>query len=135
MIEFKGGGQDHSNVYLLIGGNTASAADLLSAAKESGAVLIGGSTNSEGLISGVYIDKLPNSKLMFSYIKEFTSVGDGSSDSVYGTALHIYSAVSVSDYFDFTGIADKGDDPYTYENRLEWDSVLNTAIEMINEGK
>ncbi len=134
-IEFKGSSQNHSNVYLLIGGNTASAADLLSAAaKESGAVLIGSNTSGEGMVSGVYIDKLPNSRLMFSYIKEFTSIGNESSNSVYGTAPHIYSAATAADYCNFTEIADREDDPYTYENRLEWDSALNAAIEMIGKG-
>lgn len=134
-LTFSGNKGSDKNVYILIGGSTASSADLLASATKStgSAVLIGSNTNGEGIISGVYLDKLPNSKLMFTYVKECSVNSAGKSNSVYGTSPDIYSANTLSERYNFIEISEKGENPYIYENRLEWDSVLIKAIEIIEE--
>lgn len=136
-LTFSGNKENNRNIYLLIGGSTASSADLLAAAAKTAenAVLIGSNTNGEGIISGIYLDKLPNSKLMFTYIKECSVNSAGNSNSVYGTAPDIYSANTLLERYDFIEVSKKEENPYTYENRLEWDNVLIEALEMIEEKK
>lgn len=123
----------NADVYVLISNGTGSAADTLaSVLKENdAATLIGCNTGGEGLMSSFLVDYLPESGVVFTYTPERSVNRDGTDNSAYGTSPHYY----VEGTYPKWEVYESGkEDPYTYENRLEWDAVLNKAIELI-EGK
>ncbi len=130
------GSNPEKDIYLLISGESISAADLFAAvAKDNGlAAVIGENTGGEGLMGTYCYDKLPESGIVFSYMPSRAANADGSENGLYGTAPDIYSRLSADDYYIKEDMLCRGLDPYTYENRLEWDSTLNAALEMIGKG-
>lgn len=118
------------NVYVLISGKTASAADgFVAALKDNNAaVIIGTNTAGEGRMTSFLADSFSASGLVFIYMPELAYNSDGSNNAVYGTAPDIYVHESSFDEDYFTG-----EDPYVYENRLKWDNVLIKALELITE--
>jgi len=133
---FFGRRESECDLYFLVSGNTLSAADRLAhIGRESGeATLIGNNTGGEGLGSMAFTDRLPESGLIFTYMPTAALNSDGISNGAYGTSPDVYCELTKSGYSDFLELIDLGDDPYTYENRLKWDSVLIKTLEII-EGK
>lgn len=133
--DYKGSGGYSPNVYLLISNQTASAADAFADTVKSGKLgtVIGTNTMGEGRGIGYCIDKLPCSKLIFSYNPSLLFNLDGTNNSVYGTAPDHYIPLDENAALLAYEISSRGGDPYTYENRLEWDNTLNAALAMINE--
>lgn len=129
-FRFKGGDCMDRNVYILTSGKTASAADrLVSVLKDnSAAVVIGTNTGGEGRMDSFLMDSLSESGLVYIYMPELAFNSDGSNNAIYGTAPDIYVREGVPDKKEFAS-----SDPYTYENRLKWDSVLIKAIETIGK--
>ena len=120
------------NIYILISGNTASAADKFVAIMKDNelATLIGTNTSGEGRMHSFLADYLAESGLVFIYMPSLAFNADGSNNAVHGTSPNIYVQQTSYDKerYDF---AER--DPYTYENRLEWDAVLKEAIRLILE--
>lgn len=129
-FRFKGGDCMDRNVYILTSGKTASASDgLVSFLKDnSAAVVIGTNTGGEGRMDSFLMDSLSESGLVYIYMPELAFNSDGSNNAIYGTAPDIYVREGVPDKKEFAS-----SDPYTYENRLKWDSVLIKAIETIGK--
>ena len=131
IITLKGNAETKSrNVYVLISGKTASAADGFVAAlkNNNAAVIIGTNTAGEGRMTSFLADSFSASGLVFIYMPELAYNSDGNNNAVYGTAPDIYVQESSFDENDFAG-----DDPYVYENRLKWDNVLIKALELIKK--
>lgn len=123
--EYKGEAKEEKNVYVLINNSTGSAADGFTAAlKKTSAVVIGENTNGEGLARSFTCDYLPNSGLVFIYMFGKAFNEDGTDNSLYGTAPDIYEYISAEGCAKVVELASQGKDPYTFENRLEWDNVL-----------
>lgn len=134
------GGQNNAKVYVLIGRNTASAADGFSAVIKQGtnAVLIGENTAGEGM-GGSYVSvALPESKLGFTYYPALSFNADGTSNSVYGTTPHYYAPQFTLDNLITRNnmINEHGNGyAYSYENRLKWDSPLKYTVDMIRKNE
>ena len=134
------GGEGDANVYVLIGRNTASAADGFSAVIKQGtnAVLIGENTAGEGM-GGSYVSvALPESKLGFTYYPALSFNADGTSNSVYGTTPHYYAPQFTLDNLITRNnmINEHGNGyAYSYENRLKWDSPLKYTVDMIRKNE
>ncbi len=132
-IRLTGGkNQKDYNVYVLTSGRTGSAADTLAnVLKENdAAILVGNSTGGEGLMSSFLVDYLPESGIVFTYVPELAFNEEGKNNSVYGTSPHYYVNEASPNLAEYEA---RGEDPYTYENRLEWDTVLNKTISLIED--
>ena len=81
----------------------------------------------------LFMDSLPNSKLVYLYTPAKAFNSDGTDNSTYGTAPDIYAELSVSGFEKKQQLISEGIDPYTYENRLKWDDVLIKTLEIIKE--
>lgn len=130
----QGGDVPARDIYILIGKNSFSAADLfarLAKGKER-TLLIGTNTGGESAVSNYYMDILPNSRLAYLYTPSFSINADGENNAIYGTAPDIYKELTAENYLLRCEIEESGQDPYTYENRLKWDNVLTETVEMIN---
>lgn len=132
------GGRNSPNVYVLIGRNTASAADGFASVIKQGtnAVLIGENTAGEGM-GGSYVSAaLPKSKLGFTYYPALSFNQDGTNNSVYGTAPHYYAPdYSLENLMIRNNMIDEYGSGYAYdyENRIKWDSPLKYTVDMIKE--
>ncbi len=132
------GGEGNANVYVLIGRNTASAADGFSAVIKQGtnAVLVGENTAGEGM-GGSYVSvSLPESKLAFTYYPALSFNEDGTNNSVYGTTPHYYAPqFSLEDFITRNNMINEYGNgyAYAYENRIKWDSPLKYTVDMIKE--
>lgn len=122
------------NVYVLISGETGSAADRLALVLKDckNATLIGTNTAGEGRMSSFLMDYLPSSGLVFIYMPELAYNIDGTNNAVVGTAPHIY--VKEREPEEMENGTDNID-MYTYENRLLWDDVLRRAVQEIQVGR
>lgn len=134
------GGQNNSKVYVLIGRDTASAADGFALVIKQGtdAVLVGENTAGEGMGSSYVSVALPKSKLGFTYYPALSFNPDGTNNSVYGTTPHYYASdYSLEDLITRNDMIDEYGSGYTYsyENRVKWDSQLKYTIEMIKENE
>lgn len=135
-----GGKNGSKKVYVLIGNNTASAADGFAAIIKQGtnAVLIGENTAGEGM-GGSYVSvALPESKLAFSYYPAFSLNPDGSNNTVFGTEPNYYVPYSNIEDFILRNkmIVDYGSGyAYDYSNRIMWDNQLKFTLELIKENE
>lgn len=136
-FKYEAAASEQRNIYFLIGRNTCSAADGFAAdmKKADNTIIVGNNSGGEGMIDGYVMDVLPNSGLLFIYNPSYSLNGDGTNNSAYGTSPDIYSDLSAEGFLTYESLIKNGDDPYTYENRLKWDSVLIKTLEMIEEGK
>lgn len=134
-FDYNGESAYQPNVYILINNGTGSAADgFVSALKNSSAVtVIGENTAGEGLADSFICNYLPNSGLVFIYMYGQAYNSDGTDNSLYGTAPDIYSFIDYDGYKKCGELFNSSIDPYTYENRLEWDNVLTETLEIIKE--
>ncbi|MDE6709705.1 MAG: hypothetical protein K2J76_04370, partial [Oscillospiraceae bacterium] len=130
--EIKGRGSGDKNYCLLISDYTMSAADEFTAEfKRNGLGTVIGDDNTEGERYGSPDMKILDRSGLYFYFTEFMYINpDGTDNSVYGTAPDIYSDVSVENYFLREEIRSGGENSYTIENRLKWDSVFREAVEI-----
>lgn len=127
--DYVGEAKTDRNIIVLINNSTGSAADGFAAAlKKTDAVLVGQNTRGEGLANSFLCDYMPNSGLVFTYMFGKAQNEDGTDNSLFGTSPDVYSYVTPEGYLIRTEIAKTGADPYTYENRLKWDTVLQDAL-------
>ena len=135
IYEFTGGKDIFENVYILIGSNTASAADFAASFVKENSIgaLIGTHTAGEGRTGSFLMNKLPQSGLLFTYNFCEYENSDGKDNSVYGTAPDIYSTISDENIELMENIKLCDGKAYTYENRLKWDDVLIETLELIKE--
>lgn len=123
------------NLYLLISDNTASSADWF--AKNFKDLKLGtiiGSNNTRGEANGeIEINMLDKSGICFYYSGYTCFNTDGTDNSVYGTCPDIYIEPKFQNYLKKQEIKSNDNDPYTCENLLKWDDVLNKALELIKE--
>lgn len=132
------GGEGDANVYVLVGRNTASAADGFSAVIKQGtnAVLVGENTAGEGM-GGSYVSvALPESKLAFTYYPALSFNEDGTNNSVYGTTPHYYAPqFSLENFITRNDMINEYGNgyAYAYKNRIKWDSPLKYTVDMIKE--
>lgn len=124
-----------TDVYILTSPVTASAADhFVSVVKDNHlATIIGTNTAGEGMMGTLFMDSLPNSKLVYLYTPAKSFNSDGTDNSIYGTSPDIYADLSADGYIKIKTLIAEGQDPYTYENRLKWDDVLIKTLEIIKE--
>lgn len=129
--EIKGRGSGDKNYCLLISDYTMSAADEFTAEfKRNGLGTVIGDNNTEGERYGSTDMKILDRSGLYFYFTEFKYINpDGTDNSVYGTAPDIYFDTSVENYFLREEIRSGGENPYTIENRLKWDSVFGEAVE------
>lgn len=134
-FDITGNSNIDKDVYLLISSSTLSAADFFTGLTKDNslATIIGENTGGEGKVGTYCHDKLPESGIVFSYMPARACNNDGTENGLYGTFPDIYSRLSADDYYVKENMLCLGIDPYTYENRLEWDSTLNTTLEIIKE--
>lgn len=134
-IQIKGGSEKKKNIYILVSDSTASAAEtFVNIIKNNKLGTAVGTNNTAGEAHGsVYWGYLKNSGLAYTYTEFKCFNPDGTSNSAYGTAPDIYSALSVENYILQRELIENGEDPYTYENRLKWDNVLIETLEIIKE--
>lgn len=133
------GGQGDAKVYVLIGRNTASAADGFAAVVKQGtdAVLVGENTAGEGVGSSYVSVALPKSKLCFTYYPALAFNDDGSNNSVYGTMPDYYAPqFSLGDLITRNNMINENGSnfAYAYENKIKWDSPLKYTVDLIREG-
>lgn len=129
----QGGENPARDIYILIGKNSFSAADMfarITKGKER-TLLIGTNTGGESSVSNYYMDILPNSRLAYLYTPSFSINADGENNAIYGTAPDIYKELTAENYLLRCEIEESGQDPYSYENRIKWDNVLTETIEII----
>lgn len=133
----QGGENPRRDIYILIGKNSFSAADMFARVTKGkeGTLLIGSNTGGESAVSNYYMDIMPNSRLAYQYTPSFSINANGENNAIYGTAPDIYKELTVENYLLRCEIEENGQDPYTYENRLKWDNVLTETIEMIKENE
>lgn len=131
--EIKGRGSGDKNYCLIISDYTMSAADEFTAEfKRNVLGKVIGCGNTEGERYGSTDMKILERSGLYFYFTEFKYINpDGTDNSVYGTAPDIYSDVSVENYFFREEIRSGGENPYTVENRLKWDSVFREAVEIL----
>lgn len=129
--EIKGRGSEDKNYCLLISDYTMSAADEFTAEfKRNSLGTVIGDNNTEGERYGSTDMKILERSGLYFYFTGFKYINpDGTDNSVYGTAPDIYSDISVENYFLREEIRSGGENPYTIENRLKWDSVFREAVE------
>lgn len=71
---------------------------------------------------------------IYFYYTEYTSLNpDGTDNCVYGTAPDILLNADPESYFIRERLRRNGEDIYSLENRLEWDSVLRQVFELMSE--
>ncbi len=130
-LEMKGEAKKQRNIYLLVSGSTASAADEFTALVKYNALgtIIGTNTHGEANCSFITAC-LPTSKIVFRYTPVKYYNKDGTLNNVYGTTPDIYSTVSSDSYRKMKNL---GKEAYNYENQKKWDDVLITTLEIINE--
>jgi len=133
-----GGKNSDKRVYLLIGKNTASAADGFAAIIKQGTdtVLVGENTAGEGMGGSYVLIALPESKLAFTYNPALAFNPDGTNNSVYGTSPNFYVPDCTLENFVLRNkmISDYGTAyAYAYEHRVLWDNQLEFTVNMIKE--
>lgn len=132
--DYNGEAASDRNILVLIGEKSGSAADGFAAAlQKTDAILVGQNTHGEGLADSFLCDYMPNSGLVFTYMFGRAENEDGTDNSLFGTGPDVYSYITPEGYRICAEIAKKGDDPYTYKNRLRWDTVLQDALEEITK--
>jgi len=123
------------NIYILTSKETASTADnFVSILKDNNlAKIIGENTFGEGYGDTYFIDNLPNSNLVFTFMASKAYNKDGTNNNLYGTLPDIYSEINLKAFKIKENLLINEEDIFTYENRLKWDNTLLTAIEEIKE--
>ncbi len=123
------------NIYLLISDTTGSAADNFTwDFKQNKLGTIIGKNNTAGERKGtVGYNFNEISGIYYSYTPYAAMNSDGGFSSVWGTAPDIYIQKNIESYFIRTEMQKNGKDPFTYENRLEWDNILIETLEIIKE--
>ncbi|MCM1479234.1 MAG: S41 family peptidase, partial [Muribaculaceae bacterium] len=131
----KGWADGGKNLYLLISDYTGSSADWFAYEfKKNKLGTVAGTNNTSGERCGaVTFDCLEKSGIFFYYTPYETYDGNGVSNSVYGTSPDIYLSSGIENYFVRRQIMEEGQDPYAYENRMKWDSVLAEIVGKVNE--
>lgn len=115
-------------IYVLTGQGAFSSGDaLVYLCKEYGdAVLVGGNTGGEGICGVIFNCTLPESHFMFTYMGSVSDVYP--EDGVYGVQPDIYVPYTYDEYYYQRDMKLKGEDPTTYECRLEWDKTLQYVL-------
>lgn len=123
------------NVFLIISDYTASSADMVASEfKRNNLGLIIGTNNTSGEKNGTLcLNYSDISGIYYTYTEYSSYNSDGTINSVYGTAPDIYLNTNIENYFIREEIIQNGEDPYDFENRLKWDSVLYDVLEIVNE--
>ncbi len=134
--DYVGETTEEKEIYVLVNSDTGSAADgFVAALKETSATIVGENTGGEGLADSFICDYLPNSGLVFTYMFGKAYNDDGTDNSLYGTAPDIYSTIKAEGYIKRDELVNEGKDPYTYENRLVWDTVLVEALQIMENNQ
>ncbi len=86
-------------IYVLIDGDTASAADWMAHYLQvyMGSVLVGQNTGGEGIGKSPAFTLLPNSRLLVSYFDSYAENPDGNPNSIYGTAPDYYMEKTIAE--------------------------------------
>lgn len=131
---YEGQLDETKNVVILTSHNTGSAADrFVSDMKKLGiATIVGNNTGGEGLMGSFCAMEMPNSKLIFVYMPSGAKNPDGSDNSAIGTKADVYSSLSVEDFIAYYEAADSGKKISDYEQKLKYDTVLKTAINLFS---
>lgn len=126
-----GESEKEHNLFVLIDHSTISAGDeAASLIQQYGlGTLIGNNTAGEGRTGSHLTAVLPNSKLVINYNFGYNYNMDNRDNSVYGTAPDIYVQNGIDEYIKKLS----QENSLSYESRIEWDSVLAKALELINE--
>ncbi len=132
--EYRGENQHSPEVYVLVSGNTASAADNFTAvvSELDRVTVIGTNTGGEKL-GGQLMDCLPNSRLVYMFTPSLQFNSDGTDNSLYGTAPDIYAELTVSGFMKRESLLRDSHHRNTdaVEDRLVWDDVLIRALKAI----
>lgn len=127
-------GINHNREIAVLADNlTCSCADdFVSYFKNSGlASVYGTNTAGEGMAVTFGEWRLPESKLLFTCGYGLMLNPDGSSSTVYGTAPDVYVPVDIDAFNEARVRRDCGEDIYSIESRLTYDSVLIKAYKDI----
>lgn len=128
--------QHSYNTFILVSDTTGSAADKFTAIiKDNGLGTVIGMNNTGGEAYGSpELALLEKSGLTFFYTPYKYLNPDGSDNSVYGTAPHIYVPYTLENYQLRNKLTADGKDITSYYSRLEWkDGVLLKALELTKE--
>ncbi len=125
------------NLYVLVSGETISAADNFTAfIKNNDLGTIIGENNTKGEAYGsADLKVLEKSGLYFYYTDIKWNNSDGTDNSIYGTAPDIYIPLNEKSMKLRDNIMLDGGAVYTYENRLKWDNVLIETLKIIKENE
>ncbi len=128
--KYDGSAKKDKNVIILTSKDTGSAADrLVSDLKKNGlATIIGNNTGGEGLMNSFCMINLPNSRFACVYMIGGTKNPDGTDNAVHGTAPDYYISQTVDGYY-----LEQESENDDYTAQLEYDTVLNYAIEVISK--
>ncbi len=131
---YRGSLEEEKNVIILTSNRTGSAADrFVNDMQKLGiATIVGNNTGGEGLMGSYCAMSLPNSRLVFVYMPGSAKNPDGSDNSAIGTKADIYSALSVEDFIAYTQAVCSGEKISDYEQKLKYDTVLKTAINLFS---
>ncbi|MGN0553117.1 MAG: S41 family peptidase [Oscillospiraceae bacterium] len=131
----KGKAPERKNVCLIISDSTGSSADNLAwEFKRNSLGTVIGTNNTGGERDGtICLNYNDISGIYYTYTAYAAKNPNGTFSSVEGTAPDIYVQQPIEAYFMREEIKRSGEDPYTIENRLKWDSVFVKAIEIIGE--
>ncbi len=131
IVDINGEADEQKNIYLLVSGATASAADQFTSIVKNSpfGIVIGTNTKGEGSCSYI-MNCMPVSRLVFSYTPGKVYNDDNTVNNVCGTVPDIYADVSTKHY---RQMKELGESAYIYENQKKWDDVLIKTLELIKE--
>lgn len=125
------------SIFVLVSHPSLSAADrFASIVKDNGLGTVIGAFNSGGEGYGSPDLKVLEKSGLYFYFTPYKSLNkDGTDNSVYGTSPDIYAKIDREAFKKRDEQLMQGIDCSTYENRLKWDNVLLTAVEIIEENQ
>jgi C-terminal processing protease CtpA/Prc len=123
----------NGNIYLLVNGKTASAADFMTHVmkQKDNVTVIGTNTWGEGTAGSFNVVALPNSKLLVLYMPGYSLNDEGKCSSLYGTAPHVMLEQTKDDYIKQLELIKNNEDIGSLENKLIYDTILKETIERI----
>ena len=130
----KGQAEKEYKIYLLTSQDTFSAADTMSriCSEYDDVVLVGTNTGGEGVCGIIINCYLPESRFVFNYMPSTNIYYP--EDGVCGTMPDVYMPCTYEEYIYRREMKQRGEDPDTYENRLEWDKTLIYVIDEVDNG-
>ena len=128
-LTYVGNKGHNKNVMILTSANTCEAAQtLVAAAKNSGqAYVLGSNTAGEGM-SGYYVNACANSRIVFTYCPYLELNPDNTVANVKGVAPTDYKSMNLDSLKKLVRQQQEDRDVESYENRIQWDNVLQNAI-------